>query len=440
MITSKNKDSGIIKKGIWLYVFLLIFEGAFRKWLLPSFATPLLVIRDPVALILMAFAYQKGCFPRNNYLYIFIAVSCISFLATLLFGHKDLAVAVYGLRIFIIQVPFMFLIGKVFSQTDVIKMGKVLLWITIPMTVLIALQFYSPQSAWVNRGVGGDMDGAGFSGALGYLRPPGTFSFTNGTALFYGMLTPFILIFWLLPQRAVQTWLLIITSMCLLSAIPFSISRSLLSQVLISLLFSLFIIIRKPQATKYLIFIFSGLIILVVVLSSFPFLQAPIQAFTVRFETANRVEGGVEGVIIDRFLGGMYKAVFSEANTPLLGYGLGLGTNVGSQLLTGELTFLISEGEWGRLIGEMGFLLGMVIIMTRIAVVLRLGLKGYQYLAYNEIVPWLLFSFSIIPILQGQWAQPTSLGFSVLGGGLTIAAFKTNGVNNNSLKSKALKG
>jgi hypothetical protein len=35
-------------------------------------------------------------------------------------------------------------------------MGIATLWIAIPMAILIALQFHSPQSAWVNRGVGGE--------------------------------------------------------------------------------------------------------------------------------------------------------------------------------------------------------------------------------------------------------------------------------------------
>ena len=39
-----------IKRLIWLYFFLLIFEGTFRKWILPQFSDVLLVVRDPVVL------------------------------------------------------------------------------------------------------------------------------------------------------------------------------------------------------------------------------------------------------------------------------------------------------------------------------------------------------------------------------------------------------
>ena len=33
---------------IWTYFWLLLFEGGLRKWIVPSLANPLLIIRDPV--------------------------------------------------------------------------------------------------------------------------------------------------------------------------------------------------------------------------------------------------------------------------------------------------------------------------------------------------------------------------------------------------------
>ncbi|MBK1441658.1 hypothetical protein JHJ32_16785 [Parapedobacter sp. ISTM3] len=414
----------LLKRGIWLYFLLLIFEGALRKWFLPALATPLLVVRDPIALALLAIAYHKGLFPRNGLMVAFIVAALISFFLTLLVGHGNLFVAVYGIRILIIHVPFMFLIGKVFRQQDVVEIGKAILWIAIPMTVLVALQFYSPQSAWVNRGVGGDMEGAGFSGALGYARPPGTFSFTTGTTLFYSMLAPFVLYFWLQKNKALSLWILVAASMGLLAAIPLSISRGLFFQIGVSTLFATFIVIKRPALLKSLIAGLVSFALLLVALSNLPFFQTAIEVFMTRFERANESEGGLEGVLIDRFLGGMYGAVFGDREIPLWGFGLGMGTNVGAMLLAGRLTFLISEGEWGRLIGEMGFLLGLTIIVLRILATIKIGLKSYQGLANNNILPWLLFSFAALNLLQGQWAQPTSLGFTVVAGGLTIAALK----------------
>ena len=43
-----------------------------------------------------------------------------------------------------------------------------------------------------------------------------------------------------------------------------------------------------------------------------------------------------------------------------------MGTNVGSTLLTGDRAFLIAEQEWGRVIGELGLLMGFIVIVIRV--------------------------------------------------------------------------
>ena len=47
----KPATDNSLKIAIWLYLLLWIFEGALRKWILPSLATPLLVVRDPIAIL-----------------------------------------------------------------------------------------------------------------------------------------------------------------------------------------------------------------------------------------------------------------------------------------------------------------------------------------------------------------------------------------------------
>jgi hypothetical protein len=52
---------------IWLYLWLLVFEGVFRKWVLPQFSAPLLLIRDPVVLLIYLAALRARIFPSNIY-------------------------------------------------------------------------------------------------------------------------------------------------------------------------------------------------------------------------------------------------------------------------------------------------------------------------------------------------------------------------------------
>jgi hypothetical protein len=413
-----------LKQAIWLYFFLLIFEGALRKWVLPGFSTPLLIIRDPIAIWLIVTAYNRGVLKANYYIVATWAVMFTAFCAAMLVGHGNLYVALFGLRICVLHFPLIFLIGRVFNQEDVVKMGRMLLWISIPMTFLIIQQFYSPQTAWINKGLGGSMETGGYWGAEGYFRPPGTFSFTTGVTQFYGLLGAFVFFFWLADSKLVRKWLLMAATVALVLSIPFSISRTLFFTVAITFAFATIASIRKP---KYLIRFGAALIggwALLAILSTFDFYKTGAEIFAVRFEGANQREGGVEGVFFDRFLGALFGVVMGSGNIPFWGFGLGIGTNVGSMLMTGRVMFLIAEGEWGRLIGEMGYFMGVIAIVVRAMVSVKLLVRSISELVRQNFLPWMLTSFAFLIILQGQWAQPTALGFAVLSGGLVIASFR----------------
>jgi prepilin signal peptidase PulO-like enzyme (type II secretory pathway) len=142
----KKDPNHSLKVAIWSYFFLVIFEGALRKWVVPALSTPLLVIRDPIALWLLVTAVRRNLVSFNIYMsgMIFLGIAAYSPLCFL--GHGNFAIALYGARILALHFPLIFVIGKVFNRDDVIKMGKVTLLISIPMAVLIAMQFYSPQS------------------------------------------------------------------------------------------------------------------------------------------------------------------------------------------------------------------------------------------------------------------------------------------------------
>lgn len=422
-LASRENALSIVKKGIWLYFYLLIFEGALRKWVLPDLAEPLLILRDPIAIWLLFKAIQTNLWRPNMYVIVLWGITILAFILALIFGHGNIAVAVYGFRITIIHFPLIFLIGSILGQADVLKMGRVMLWLAIGMTILVAIQFYSPQSAWINRGIGGDLEGSGFSGAAGFFRVPGTFSFTNGLSKFYGLAAAFIFYFWISKNKEVSSWLLAGSTLALLAAIPLSISRTVLFEVALTLLFMIIITGRNIKVVTRIIGVSVGGFFLLILLNSFDFFQVAKFAFMERFSSANASEGGLEGVFIDRFLGGMYGALNNE-NFSFWGAGLGIGTNVGAKLMTGSTVYLISEGEWGRLIGEMGFILGFLVILIRGSIVFVFLGKAWDSIKHGNILPWMLMSFGLINILQGQWAQPTSLGFGVLIGGLVLASLK----------------
>lgn len=414
-----------LKIGVWLYFYLLIFEGALRKWVLPELASPLLIIRDPIAIWIVYKAIQNNIWRPNGYVNLMWGITVLSFILTLFFGHGNIPVAIYGMRITLFHFPLIFVIGNILEKEDVLKMGEVVLWITIGMTLLVAVQFYSPQSAWVNRGIGGDMEGSGFSGASGFFRVPGTFSFTNGLALFYGLSAAYILYFWLGENsRKVSKHLLMGSTIALLAAIPLSVSRTVLFEIILSMGFLLLISGKNKNVIKKVIGIVISSFAFLIILNSFNFFRSASTVFTERYTIANNEEGGLQGTVSDRLLGGMYSTIV-DSEISFWGLGLGLGSKVGSKLITGGTkAYLISEGEWGRIIGEMGFVLGLILIIIRGSLVLEFFKKAWTSSNSGNNLPWLLLSFGAFNILQGQWSQPTSLGFSMLIGGLIIASFK----------------
>ncbi|WP_372753003.1 hypothetical protein [Mariniflexile sp.] len=411
----------LLKKGIWAYFLLLIFEGALRKWFLPFLATPLLLVRDPIAIWLIYKTWKHHLMPHSWLLLGMTFVGLFAVITALVLGHGSLFVALYGARILLFHFPLMFVMGALMQRDDVINMGRVLLVIAIPMIILTALQFYSPQSAWVNRGVGGDMEGAGFAGAMGFFRPPGTFSFTNGNTMFFSLVACFVFFFWI-SKTKINRIVLIAATLALLASIPISISRTLLFSIIITMGFTTVAASTNRTYFNKIMGVFVVLVILLLGLSQFEFFQTSTEAFTARFEGASEAEGGLEGTLVDRYLGGLVEAISNSAEKPFFGYGIGMGTNAGSQMLTGERTFLIAEEEWGRLIGEMGPLLGILAIFIRLAFALKLSLESFKSMKAGDFLPWILLSFALIVIPQGQWAQPTALGFSTLIGGLVLAA------------------
>jgi hypothetical protein len=59
-------DYAFIKKLIWAYFLLLLFEGALRKWFLPGLSQGLLIIRDPIVIWIYYLCYAQGRFSINN--------------------------------------------------------------------------------------------------------------------------------------------------------------------------------------------------------------------------------------------------------------------------------------------------------------------------------------------------------------------------------------
>jgi hypothetical protein len=414
---------------VWIYLILLLIEGALRRWVLPSLAIPLLVIRDPIVIWFIFVAIRKGWI-KNFYAVAMMILSTISLITTLIFSHQNLYTAIFGWRMYFFYFPFIFVIGHVLRYQDVIKIGRFLLYMSIPMTVLIIVQFYSPQSALVNRGVGGAAEGAGFSGALGYFRPPGIFSFTSVYAYFQLIVSCFIFFFLLTKSSGslkhnLPNWLLYTALIAFLITIPYSISRTIFFQSIVVALFFIIAVVIASRNSSQIIGIFFVLFIVCTLLLGSNILGDSIEVFTARLSNASGSEGGMSGTLLDRYLGSIIRGIDNEF--PFWGYGLGFGTNVGAKFLglDNMYTKFNSDQEWVRVVGESGLLIGISIMLIRMAFSIDIFIKSFHRLRDRKTaLPWIISPAILMLIMMGQFNANSNLGFAVFVAGIGVAALK----------------
>ncbi len=412
-----------LRQIVGCYIVLLVLEGALRKWVLPGFSDILLLCRDPLVLLAYALAFSTARFPLNGYVLFLGGWVLVSGILTTFWGHGDLFVTLFGIRTDFLHIPFAFMIGRVLRADDVITLGRWWLWGTIPMTVLLVLQFYSPQSAWVNLGVGG-FETAGFSGALGRNRPSGTFSFTTGTTLFYTLSTAF----WvagIAQHKKYSNLMLTLTGSAVLIGIPISISRSLMIFSVFTFMVGIFSTsLQRGAIARYfrliLIGAASGLIVM-----QLPIFDDARETFAARWERSTGDDkGGFQEAIVLRVWNMLSQPLAEAGKVPLLGYGIGAGTQVGTKLITGEEGFSLGESEWARVIGESGLALGCLFLAWRIALCWQLLTRSFTAFLKKNGLPLILLSTVALNLLIGQWGQTTVNGFVALGIGLTIASIR----------------
>jgi len=416
-----------VRVSIWIYMVLLVIEGALRKWALPSLSDPLLIIRDPVALAIYYFALRARIFPNNLWIVLLGVFGIPSVLFTLVnlysyFPFKRILLAdLYGFRSNFFHLPLIFVMASALNLEDVKKVGRWTLLLMIPMAVLMALQFQASPDSFINRTVGAG-EGLQLTTAGGKIRPPGTFSFISGPVFYLSVTTAF-LIYGALNKGTYKRWLLLVSTASVLIGVIVSGSRACVLAVALVVGAILVILLVRPSAVNKVGGTLLALGIVGLIASQLPFFKEGLGVLSERFvDSAEVGETSILGGLIDRMVHEFTDALPYLFKIPLTGYGLGVGTAGGARFLIGQGTILITENEWGRIIAESGPLLGLAFIIWRIALSGKLLVDSLRALKLGEVLPILLFFCAFLAILNGQLGQPTTLGFTVVLAGLCLAA------------------
>ena len=414
----RKRDILWIKRLIWSYFFLLILEGALRKWVLPSQANILLVIRDPIVMAAYFLAWRSGTFPRNTFISSITFIGIISFAVGMFVINESPAIALFGFRANFLHWPFVFLIAKIFDLRDVNRVGYWTLVLAIPMALLMMAQYLAPSSSFLNAGAG--EDSGQIIAALGHIRPAGTFSFISGPVYFYSFVVAILLYSQFSPRY--PSWLVALATVATLCAMAVSGSRSLVACIAVVFAFGLLCssILKPPMAFRWL----GSLIVIIIMgnlLTNIPIIKMGVESFSERVTRASNSEGGSEG-FVDRAFSGYTDFVPKLYEEPLLGRGLGVATNAGAALMKDRSKAVWFEDEWARHISESGPFLGGALILYRILLTAWIGFIALRHMVRFDPFSALLFGSCFLILLTGSIGQPTTQGFVMLVSGLCLAA------------------
>lgn len=422
-VTTKPRLSKFAKLFVGV-LLIVIFEGAFRKWLSSAFTNPLVLLRDVMALYGIYWAIKSGRLKFNHWgaqvLWLWTAIFLMWGLLQLIVNQTSLLIFIIGVRFWLLYLWFAYAAAVSLTAHDFNFIGKTFVFVLLVMTPLVILQHFLPPGAFLNQQVDGD-ESTVFIVSAGIVRTTGTFSFTAGYTTLLAVVTPFVLAL-LAPGTKLwnSKWL---PKVCVLAlGIATIVSGSRGAIIFFVILFTMYVLVALlySKGSKK----GSVLPILVVVVGLFAlvpyFFSRSINANLERFDSASQAED-----ISDRAMSIFFGESGVYEGLPLIGNGVGIGTNFAGVVATGQRNFLLAETEAARTILE-GGLLGFAFIGLKLLVIVTGLRKSWSILKSSaNTLPLLLWTTTSLALLS--WSiigQLTVNAFGYLLLGLAIASLR----------------
>ena len=428
------------KKAFWLYLVLIFVEGAMRKWFMPSLSNVWMMCREPIVIwtVLSLIGTQNL---RSRVAKAFMIIGCIMMLTTLTLGHQNVWVAFYGFRIWFFHIPYIFIMSNKLNREDLIRICKFLILVFIPMTVLYVMQWGAPPSSILNASMGGGVEEQGVQAAYGAVRPSGTFGHCVGSSYYNPLIVSLfcVTLFSSYYKHIFSKKHFLIFAVAVVLCLITSVSRGAVIQSILTILFiaSITILLGNTKTFTKTIVGVIGLFLLFLVLSNVSIEGKSIVApITDRFEMAAELEGGTSGVMSSRVLE-PYKFWNDKGkllDPPFFGYGLGAGSNFGTQTLHIVNSFYSDSQAWGLgehssqiVTNEMGFLFGGIVFFLRIGFCMFLFFSCIKKLKQNkDILPITLWTLSITYFGTGNLNLTMTLGWIVIVMVLLLTSINTS--------------
>ncbi len=413
-----------LKKLFWAYFLLLIFEGALRKWVFPPLSGPLLLIRDPIGLMIIFEAYRENKWPEKWSALTGVLSAGLLFICVLQLITSDNPwfAGLYGLRSYLLPFPVAFIMGENLEAEDLDKFGLWILWILLPMTLIEVAQYMSPADSFLNRGAYEGAEQITYVGAR--VRASGTFSFVTGPASYTPLAAAFLL-YGFVSEKMAPRWLLWVAAFALMLSVPIIGSRSLVvvlgSIVVCAAIGALCGVSQLFQSLKFSV----PLLGIAFLVSLLPIFSEASVSLHERFQQASGSEGNLSHAVEERSVGSIADVI--EATDFLshpFGQGMGTGAAAVTKLMNIDILFVAGEGEFGRLMYEIGPFPGFFFMTFRFLLAAFVAVSAIGQARRHEPLALLLVPVMYTSLFLFVLEQPTGQGFMVMSLAFSLAALK----------------
>jgi hypothetical protein len=424
MRASYPEPMPLLKKLFWLYFLLLIFEGALRKWIFPPLSAPLLLIRDPIALMIISEAYRENKWPEKwsavtGILGAGLVGLCV---IQLVAGNNPWFAGLYGLRSYLLPFPVAFIMGENLDEEDLRKFGVMTLWILLPMTLLEIAQYLAPSGSFLNKGAYEGAEQITYVGAR--VRASGTFSFVTGPTSFSPLAAAFIF-YGFVNEKLAPKWLLWAAAFALVLSVPVIGSRTLVYElggvVVCAGIAALCGVSQLFQSMRVVV----PLLAISFLVSLLPLFSEASVNLHQRFAQASNSEGSLTHAVEERTFGSIiYTIEQTDFTSNPFGSGMGIGAAAITKLTIGMVTFLAGEGEFGRALYELGPFPGLLFMIFRLVLAISIVAAAVARARSHKPLALLLVPLMFGSLLLNLMEQPTEQGFMVIGLAFSLGALR----------------
>lgn len=416
-------DLPLLKKLFWLYFFLLIFEGALRKWVIPQLSAPLLIVRDPISLWIIWEAYRTHKWPtRWSVITGILTAGFFSLcIAQVVVGDNPWFVGLYGLRSYLLPFPVALIMGESLDSEDLRHFGNCTLWLMLPLAGIEILQYLSSPTSWWNKGA---YAGAGQIAYTGdHVRASGTWSYVMGPVC-YGPLVAAFVLYGLVKERFAKRWIIWAAAFALIVSVPVTGARTLVFE-LIGLLACMVVgaFLGVSQFGRTLRVVVPVLLVGFLV-SLLPIFSDASSSLVTRFTQADRAEGGsISSAVEGRTIGNIEAQLEStDFGSNWLGAGIGRGSAAMVTLTSGRASFVSGEDEFSRELNELGPFPGALFWIFKIFMATYFLGRAVARARDQDPLALLLAPPLFFSLVFGVLEQPTVQGFMVIDIAFILAA------------------